>query len=61
MPNEHGYGTERPRLRLGLGLGMFGDVDVGDDTDDRVGVLAGIIMKALVVPPGMEVSRTELE
>ena len=61
MPNEHRYGTERPRLRLGLGLGMFSDVDVGDDTDDRVGVLAGVVMKALVVSPRMEVSHTELE
>ena len=61
MPDEHGYGTERPRLRLGLGLGMFGDVDVGDDTDDRVGVLAGVVMKPLVVSPRMEVNRTELE
>ena len=58
LPNERGDETERPRLRSGLGLETFGDVGADNDTDDRAGVLSGVVTSPLVVSPSMEVSCT---
>ena len=56
LPNERGDEIERPRLRLRLGLKMFGDIGADNDTDDRAGVLSGVVTSPLVVSPLMEVS-----
>ena len=49
LPNERGGESERPHLRLGLGLEMFGDVGADNDTDDRAGVLAGVVTSSSCV------------